>query len=150
MALAILADEGFRFNVAVARIYELANTLGAFQAADDADRWALREAVETLVRLSGPMLPHLAEELWARLGHATLLSDTAWPEADETLLVEDTATVAVQVNGKLRATLELARDLEQAAAEAAALADERVQRTLQGQAPRRVIVVPNRIVNIVV
>jgi len=142
--------EGFRFNVAVARIYELANTLAEFDARSEGDGWARREAIETLVRLSGPMLPHLGEELWSRLGHDTMLADTAWPEADPALLIEDTVTIAVQVNGKLRATLELARDLDTAALEAAALADERAQRAVEGRTPRKVVVVPNRIVNIVV
>jgi leucyl-tRNA synthetase len=142
--------EGFRFNVAVARIYELANTLAEFRAEAEADAWARREAIEILVRLCGPMLPHLGEELWSCLGHGTMLADTAWPQVEPALLVEDTVTIAVQVNGKLRATLELARDLDAAALEAAALADERARRAVEGRPPRKVIVVPNRIVNIVV
>jgi leucyl-tRNA synthetase len=142
--------EKFRFNVAVARVYELANALGEFEAGDAAGRWALREAIETLVLLAGPMLPHLGEELWSRLGHRRLLADTPWPEAEPALLVEDSVTVAVQVNGKLRATLELGRDLDRAAAEAAALADERVRRAMEGRPARKLIVVPNRVVNIVV
>ncbi|MDP6705447.1 MAG: leucine--tRNA ligase [Alphaproteobacteria bacterium] len=142
--------ERFRFNVAVARIYELANAVGEMRPGDDGDQWALREALETLVRLSGPMLPHLAEELWERLGHATLLADSAWPEADPALLPEETVTVAIQVGGKLRATIEIARDLGESEVEAAAMAEDKVRRALDGREVRRVVVVPNRIVNIVV
>ncbi len=96
------------------------------------------------------MTPHLCEELWQRLGHDTPLVSLEWPEADPALVVEDTVTVAVQVNGKLRATIELPRDSDKEAAEAAALAEEKVQNALGDKAPRKVIVVPNRIVNVVV
>jgi leucyl-tRNA synthetase len=111
--------------------------------------WALRQALEALTRLIGPMMPHLAEELWRRLGHGQLLVETPWPEADRRLTVDDSVTIAVQVNGKLRATIELPRDVAQAVAEAAALAEDAVQRALAGKAPRKVIIVPNRIVNVV-
>ena len=95
-------------------------------------------------------MPHLAEELWQLLGHQTLLADERWPQADPALIVEDSVTVAVQVNGKLRATIELPRDADQAEAEAAALAHPQVQRAMEGKRARKVIVVPNRIVNVVV
>jgi leucyl-tRNA synthetase len=141
--------ETFGFNKAVARLYELANGLAAFTARDEADRWALREACEMLARLAMPMVPHLAEELWARLGHAGLLADRAWPEADAALTRDESVIVAVQVNGKLRARLELARDLEEGLVRAAALSEEAVLKHLEGKEPRKVIVVPNRVVNIV-
>jgi leucyl-tRNA synthetase len=96
------------------------------------------------------MMPHLAEELWHLLGHDTLLADERWPEADPALVVEDTVTVAVQVNGKLRATIELPRDATQGEAESAALAQPQVQRAMESKPARKVIVVPNRIVNVVV
>ncbi len=96
------------------------------------------------------MMPHLAEELWQALGHDELLADQPWPEADAALIVDDTVTIAVQVNGKLRATIELPRDSAREAAEQAALANEHVQRAMAGKAPRKVIVVPNRIINVVV
>ncbi|HYM32762.1 MAG TPA: leucine--tRNA ligase [Candidatus Cybelea sp.] len=142
--------ETFHFNRAVARIYELANTLQEFRPGDAGDSHALREALEILVCLVGPMMPHLGEEMWAALGHQTLLADTAWPEAAPELVYQDTVMVAVQVGGKLRATIEVSRDLDQAALEAAALSQENVQRAIAGRTLRKVIVVPNRIVNVVV
>jgi len=139
--------EKFRFNRAVARLYEFANALDDARTAGDAAR---REALEIMTRLLSPMMPHLAEELWQGLGHKMLLAETAWPDADPALIVDDTVTVAVQVNGKLRATLTLPRDLAGEAAEQSALADENVQRAMAGKPPRKVIVVPNRIINVVV
>ena len=142
--------EAFHFNKAVARLYELANTIAGFEAKDDAGHWAQREALEIFVRLIGPMTPHLAEELWQALGHTTLVADSPWPVAEATLLVDDTVTVAVQMNGKLRGTLQLAKDTPKDVAEKAALALSDIVRALEGKTPKRVVVVPNRIVNIVV
>ena len=148
--------EKFHFNKAVARLYEFVNVITEFVGANGTQQtipghaWVLREAFEVLARLIGPMMPHLAEELWRSLGHNHLLVETPWPEPDRRLIVDDTVTVAVQVNGKLRATIELPRDAAQAVAEAAALALDVVQRLLGGKPPRKVIVVPNRIVNVVV
>ena len=142
--------EAFHFNRSVARIHELANAIGDFKAGDDSDAWAHREALETLIILSGPMMPHLAEEMWKTLGHEGLLADASWPSADASLIVEDSVTIAVQVNGKMRAKLELPRDGDKASIEAAAMADENVQRAMADLTVRKVIVVPNKIVNIVV
>ncbi|HTR87130.1 MAG TPA: leucine--tRNA ligase [Reyranella sp.] len=142
--------EAFHFNKAVARLYELANTIAGFEAKDDSAKWAQREALEIFVRLIGPMTPHLAEELWQALGHKSLVADSPWPVAEAGLLVDDTVTVAVQMNGKLRGTLQLAKDAPKDVAEKAALALPDIVRGLEGKAPKRVIVVPNRIVNIVI
>jgi leucyl-tRNA synthetase len=142
--------EAFHFNKAVARLYELASTIGATEPKDDATRWALREALEIFVRLIGPMTPHLAEELWQGLGHKDLLADAAWPAAEAALLVDDTVTVAVQLNGKLRGTVQLPKDAPKDVAEKSALALPETVRALEGRTPKRVIVVPNRIVNVVV
>jgi leucyl-tRNA synthetase len=146
--------EAFHFNKAVARLYELANAIGGFDAGrdsdDEASRWALRETLEIFVRLIGPMTPHLAEELWLALGHTTLLADAGWPAAEDALLVDDTVTVAVQLNGKLRGTIQLAKDTAKDTAEQTALALPEIVRGLDGKTPKRVIVVPNRIVNVVV
>ncbi len=140
----------FHFNKGVARLYELANAIEAFRLASDADRWALRETLDIFVRLIGPMTPHLGEELWQMLGGQGLLADAPWPAADPALLVDDEVTVAVQVNGKLRATLRLPKDAGKQAAEAAALAMPETQRAMAGKPPKKIVVVPNRIVNVVV
>ena len=146
--------EAFHFNKAVARLYELANSIDAIPssmgASDDSTKWALREALEIFVRLIGPMTPHLAEELWQALGHRALLADAPWPLPEDALLVDDTVTVAVQLNGKLRGTVALPKDAPKEAAETAALALPDLVRGLEGRTPKRVIVVPNRIVNVVV
>jgi len=147
----ISADiEAFHFNKAVARLYEFANAIDGVEANDDSARWALREALEIFVRLIGPMTPHLAEELWQALGHKSLLADSPWPLAEDALLVDDTVTVAVQLNGKLRGTIALAKDAPKDLAEKTALALPELMRGLDGKTPKRVIVVPNRIVNVVV
>ncbi|WP_207484881.1 leucine--tRNA ligase [Arenibaculum pallidiluteum] len=144
----------FHFNKAVARIRELTNTLaeldGAGEGAPEDQAWALREGAEVLIKLVNPLMPHLAEELWQRIGGTGLLADQSWPAADPSLVVEDTVKVAVQVNGKLRATIDLPRDAAQPEAEAAALAEPNVQRAMEGKPARKVILVPNRIVNVVV
>ncbi|UCH75439.1 MAG: leucine--tRNA ligase [Rhodospirillales bacterium] len=140
----------FRFNRAVARIRELTNLVGELEGDGDDVAWVRRRGLEAVVQLIGPMMPHLAEELWQRLGHDTLLADIAWPAADPALLVEDTITIGVQVNGKLRGTVEMPRDADRETAESLALALDGVQRAMDGKPPRKVIVVPNKIVNVVV
>ena len=142
--------EKFRFNRGVARIRELTNLLEELPGSGAGEAAVLRFGLEAAVRLLGPMMPHLAEELWEQLGHETLLIDEAWPKADPALVALETVTVAVQVNGKLRGTIELARDSDNAVAEAAGLALPTVQKLLDGKQPRKVIIVPNRIVNVVV
>ena len=142
--------ERFRFNRAVARIRELTNLLAELGGDGPGEAWVLREGFETTVRLMGPMMPHLAEELWSRLGHDALLADSPWPEADAALIVDDSVVVAVQVNGKLRGTLELPRDADREAVEEAALALPAVIRIIGGKPVREVIVVPNRVINVVV
>ena len=139
----------FHFNRAIARIREFSNALFGLKGDGDDMRWVRRFGFETLTRLMAPMTPHLSEELWSTLGHGTMLVDEAWPVADASMLVEDTVTVGVQVNGKLRATIELPRDCDKARAEELALSEENVLRAMDGKSPKKVIVVPNRIVNIV-
>ncbi len=141
----ITADiDALRFNKAVARLYELATAIE--KAAPSAAR---HEAVVRLVQLVAPMMPHLAEEAWAHLGQSGLVADAAWPKADPALLVEDSVTVAVQVNGKLRDTIELPKGMARDAVEAQVLSLEKVQRALEGKSPKKVIVVPDRLVNLV-
>jgi leucyl-tRNA synthetase len=157
-ALAKVSDDiaKLRFNLCVAQVYELTNSLQAALAgikrngplpADFA--WVLREAAEILVQLFHPMMPHLAEECWAALGHAALVADAPWPAVESALLVEDTVTLPVQVNGKKRADVTVARDAGATDIEAAVLQLEAVKRALEGKVPKKVIVVPQRIVNVV-
>jgi leucyl-tRNA synthetase len=134
----------------VALVRELSNAVEGFAPATAGDRAVLREALEIVVVLLGPMVPHLAEELWQQLGHEDLLVDTRWPVADPAWAVADSVVIAVQVNGKRRAEIELLRGSAREEAEAAALADPAVRRAMEGKAPRRVIVVPDKIVNVVV
>jgi leucyl-tRNA synthetase len=142
--------EQLRFNVAVAQIYEFTNAFSAVAKAGAGTSYArLREAAEILVQLIGPMMPHLAEECWSRLGYNTLLADQPWPVADQALLVDDTITIAVQVNGKRRDELKISRDAAEDVVQAAALKLEGVQRAIGGKPIRKVIVVPQRIVNVV-
>ncbi len=142
--------ESLRYNVAVAQIYELTHALsGALDKSAEGLDWAIREAAELLVQMIGPMLPHLGEDCWQRLGYNTLLADQLWPQAEAGLLVDDTITIAVQVNGKRRDELTIARTATKDEVEAAALKLETVARALDGRAVARVIVVPQRIVNVV-
>jgi leucyl-tRNA synthetase len=147
-AIAAVTDDlgALRFNRAVAQIYMLAN---AIADSDKADPSARREAVESLVLLSAPMMPHLAEECWRALGHQKLAAETPWPQHDPALLKTDSITIAVQVNGKRRGEVTVALGADTKTVEEAALAEEGVVRALAGAAPKKVIVVPNRIVNIV-
>ncbi len=141
--------DAFRFNRAVARIRELTNDVNALAGDNPENVWARRLGYETIVQLIGPVMPHLAEELWSLLGHRNLLAETPWPIADKQYLVEDTVTIAVQVNGKLRGTLEISPKAGREETEAMALSLENVQRTTKGLPPRKVIVVPNKVINIV-
>jgi len=147
-AIAAVTDDlnALRFNRAVAQIYSLAN---AIQGTSGASASAHREAVETLVLLIGPMMPHLAETCWKELGKTMLVASARWPVADPQLVASETIVIAVQVNGKRRGEIEIARGSAEEAVKRTALSLESVQRALQGKAPRRVIVVPDRIVNVV-
>lgn len=138
-----------RFNTAVARIRELSNALGDLKEDSESARFAYRFALESLVRMVAPMTPHIAEELWQKLGHETTLLDAGWPEADPAFMQDETVTVGVQVMGKMRGTIELPNNADAKTAEEAALALPAVQKHIDGKTVRKVIVVPNRIVNIV-
>ena len=139
----------FHMNKAVARIRELSNALFSFKPETEDEKWAQYEATKTLIQLINPMTPHLAEELWSLMGHETLLAEEKWPEADEKLLVQDTITMAVQVNGKVRATITLPKDADEAMAKDIALSEPKVSKMLEGKEIRKFIYVPGRIVNVV-
>ena len=145
--------ERFHFNRAVARIYELSNSINGFinqTKADDGAGFALREALESMILLLGPMMPHLAEECWAALGHSTMLVHESWPLADAALTRQDQVTIIVQVNGKRRGELTLAPGTANNEIESRALAMEAVARHMDGKTARKVVIVPDRIVNVVV
>jgi len=165
-ALAKVTDdiEKLHFNVCVAHIYEFANALGSaigdIGSDDGADggsgptltpdlRWAMNEAVNILVQLFAPMMPHLAEECWAALGHDTLVAQAPWPQVERDLLIEETLTLPVQINGKKRADVTVARNAGNAEIETAVLALDAVKRVIDGKPPKKVIIVPQRIVNVV-
>ncbi|MFW2831377.1 leucine--tRNA ligase [Sphingomonas sp. ID0503] len=136
--------EALSFNKAVAKLYELTSAIEKAKPSD-----TRVEALEAIVRLAAPMIPHVAEEGWARLGRHGLVADAPWPVADPALLIDDQVTIAVQVSGKLRDTIAVAKGAARGDVEALALASEKVQRALDGATPKKVIVVPDRLVNIV-
>ncbi|MDM7459716.1 MAG: class I tRNA ligase family protein, partial [Paracoccus sp. (in: a-proteobacteria)] len=139
------AIEGFAFNKAVARLYELANAIGKSSAGGDARRAVLR----IMAQLMAPMVPHLAEDIWAASGGQGLVVDAGWPQADPSMLEDDSVTLPIQINGKRRAELTVPKDMPRDQIEALVLSDETVRRFLAGSAPKKLIVVPGRIVNVV-
>jgi leucyl-tRNA synthetase len=140
----------FHFNKAVARIREMTNAIDGLSDDGNGHSWVRLFGWQTFCKLMGPMMPHLAEELWHGLGHQNLLVNQAWPVADPALLVEDTVKIAIQVNGKLRGTVNLPKDCDQASAEQAAFAVEGLQNAIEGKSVRKIIFVANRIINVVV
>jgi leucyl-tRNA synthetase len=137
--------EGFRFNRAVARLYELFNAVRK----SGADEWSRGEALRIGVQALSPFMPHLAEECWQALGQDGLLAAAPWPAADPALVAQDTITLPVQINGKKRGEITIAKGAAQDAVEAIALADETVKGFLKGHTVRKIILVPDRILNIV-
>ncbi len=138
--------EGFAFNKAIAKIYEFANTLAKSKASHPAQR----DAIMTLAQLIQPMTPHLAEDIWAHQGGAGLCAQAQWPVADPALLVSDTVTLPIQINGKRRAEITVPKDMPASDIEKLALADEDVVKFLAGQPIKKIIVVLGRIINVVV
>jgi leucyl-tRNA synthetase len=141
-----LGIESFGFNAAIARLYAFTNTL----AKSKAGAAAQKQAIMTLAQLMSPMTPHLAEDIWAHQGGEGLLAEAAWPVADEAMLVENTVTLPIQINGKRRSEITVAKDLPKEEVEKIALADDAVVKALAGGQPKKLIVVPGRIVNVVI
>ncbi len=141
-----VAIESFGFNAAIARLYAFTNTLQKSAAGADAKR----RAMMVLAQLMAPFTPHLAEEIWAGLGGDGLVVQAPWPRADEAMLVEDRITMPIQINGKRRSEISVPRDMDRQEVEKLALSDQAVLRALDGRAPKKVIVVPGRIVNVVI
>ncbi|APG48607.1 leucine--tRNA ligase [Phaeobacter porticola] len=140
-----LSIETFGFNAAIAKLYGFTNTL----AKSKAGKAAQKQAIKTLAQLMSPMTPHLAEDIWNHQGGEGLCATAPWPVADDSMLVEDSVTLPIQINGKRRGEITVAKDLDKAEVEKIALAQEAVQKALDGAAPKKVIVVPGRIVNVV-
>ena len=137
--------EGFAFNKAVAKLYELANTVGKSRAGGEQRKAVLR----IMAQLMAPMVPHLAEEVWAMAGGQGMVVDAGWPKADPAMLEDDIVILPIQINGKRRAEISVAKDMPKDQIEAMVMADETVRRFLDGAAPKKLIVVPGRIVNVV-
>ena len=142
--------ENFRFNRAVAQLHMLANAISDVKAADKGAAEAKRFGIETLTQLLSPLSPHIAEEIWQNLGHSTLLTQSDWPQADASLATDNEVQIGIQVNGKLRDTIMLPHDCDASDAELRALASPAIIRYLDGKMPRKVIVVKNRIINVVI
>ncbi|MEM7610500.1 MAG: leucine--tRNA ligase [Pseudomonadota bacterium] len=140
----------YTFNTAIAGVMELINTVTAFDVADPRGQAVRQEALETAVLLLAPIVPHITHELWVALGHETPVVEARWPIADTDALVRDQVEVVVQVNGKLRARMQVGADTDKAGLESLALADDHVQSFIDGKPVRKVIVVPGKLVNIVV
>jgi leucyl-tRNA synthetase len=138
--------ESFGFNKSVAKLYEFANAIQKSKAGPGAKR----KAVTTLAQLMSPMTPHLSEEIWSYFGNEGLIANTPWPQADESLLKEDTVTLPIQINGKRRSEIAVPADLPKSEVEKLALADQAVIKALDGAAPKKLIVVPGRIINVVI
>jgi leucyl-tRNA synthetase len=139
--------EGLRFNTAIAKLIELNNAITQETAAVGSTS---REVARPLVQMLSPLCPHLGEELWVRLGHSTSITFEPFPVADSSLLVDDTIEYPVQVNGKVRARLTVPADIDVKSIESLALADDKVIAALAGDVPKKVIVVPGRMINLVV
>ena len=138
--------ETFGFNAAIAKLYALTNTIAKSKTSPRFQGCNLR----ILAQLMSPFTPHLAEEIWAMLGGEGLISQAAWPVADPAWLVDETVTLPIQINGKRRSEITVAKDLARAEVEKLALADDAVVRALAGGVPKKLIVVPGRIVNVVI
>ncbi len=142
-------DGRFHFNTAIAAVMELVNEIYASEVKQSCPG-ALREALEAVVRLLAPFVPHIAEELWSQLGHAGGIEAAGWPVLDEAALTEEEKTIVVQVNGKVRGKITVPAGTDDREVELAALAEPNVARFIAGQTVRKVVVVPGRLVSVVI
>ncbi len=138
------------FNTAIASVMELVNEINAFAVSGDQDRALVQEALEAVVLMLSPVVPHITHDLWQALGHETAVVDEAWPEVDEAALRRDTLQLVVQVNGRVRGRIEVAADADQTAIEETALSDSNVSRFIEGREIRKRILVPGKLLNLVV
>ena len=137
--------DGFAFNKAIAALYAFTNVL----TKADASTPVMKQAIRTLAQLMSPMVPHIAESIWTYQGGAGLCAQAPWPKADPALLIDDTVTLPIQINGKRRAEISVPKDMPASEIEKLALADEDVIKFLAGQPVKKFIVVPGRIINVV-
>jgi leucyl-tRNA synthetase len=142
-------DERFHFNTAIAAVMELLNVLQGAKLASPQSGAVMKETLDLLVQMLAPFVPHISEELWQQLGHATSLADTPWPAYDPAATVDEELLIVVQVNGKLRSRLSVAVGIDEETVKAQALADDKVKVFTDGQQIRKVIYVPGKLVNIV-
>ena len=140
----------FTFNTAIAANMELMNELGRFDDDSEQGRAVMQEALELVVLMLSPIVPHITHALWAALGHTDAVLDCAWPVVDQSALVQESITLVVQVNGKVRGRVDVPADAARDEIEAAVMAEDNVQKHMDGKSPRKVIVVPGKLVNIVV
>jgi len=138
------------FNTAIASAMELVNALGRYEAASESARAVRQEALSVIVRVLSPIVPHVTHELWQQLGGEGAVAEADWPEVDESALSADEVELVVQVNGKLRGRIRVPAGADREAIEQAALAEDNVKRHIDGQAVRKVIVVPDKLVNVVI
>jgi leucyl-tRNA synthetase len=148
------ADDDFgrrlQFNTVVSGVHELSNAVSRFQAAGQADRAAVHEALKIAALVLSPIAPHLSQGLWSMLGEPGLLVQSRWPEVDASALVQDRVELVIQVNGKVRGRVEISADADEALAREEALANENVARFVDGKTVRKVILVPGKLLNLVV
>jgi leucyl-tRNA synthetase len=142
--------EKWRFNSAVAQIRELSNSLSTFKKISPEDAWVVRSGFTVLLRLIEPITPHIAEELWSKLGNTGFLCDELWPQHDESLIIEEQVRIGVQINGKLRGSIEVPRDSSEETVRELALKLNNVEKQIKDKHIKKVILVPNRIINVVV
>jgi leucyl-tRNA synthetase len=142
--------DAFHMNKAVARIREMSNEISTLDIQKSDEAWVAREGYTTLAQVISPITPHLAEEIWSMLGMAGLVANSSWPIADESMVAEDTITIGVQINGKLKATITLPKGADKVMTENVAMANDDVKRAIQGKDVKKVIIVPDRIVSVVV
>ena len=143
-------EERFHFNTAIAAVMELLNVLQGVALTTSQYGAVMKEAVGSMVQMLAPFVPHIAEELWQRMGHRTPLTETSWPEYDREAVVDDEMLVVIQVNGKLRSRFTMPADADEETMKAISLADEKVQPFIKGKQVRKVICIPGKLVNIVV
>jgi leucyl-tRNA synthetase len=140
----------FTFNTAIAAVMELVNALYKFEDRTEQGRAVMQEALEAIVVMLSPIVPHITHALWHALGHDNAVIEAAWPAVDNTALVRDAIELVVQVNGKLRGRIQVPTHAGRSEIETAALAEENVQRHMEGRQAKKIIVVPGKLVNIVV